>query len=110
MSIKVSFDNASSCFNETRFTNTETFLEYVKNPIENFFEKEILTKDVIKSEEIILGLRLLKGVKEELFCTKEWKRSLEELIKKGLLINKDGIVRLTDKGLDLSNQVFVEFI
>jgi len=102
--------SASSCFNEVRFTNTENFLEYINNPIENFSEKEVLTDDIIKSERIILGLRMLNGVKEELFEKVEWKNSLEELIKKGLLINIDGIVKLTDLGLDLANRVFVEFI
>jgi len=102
--------SASSCFNEVRFSNTNSFEEYVKNPMENFFEEEILTEDVIKSERVILGLRMLKGVSEECFCKEEWRNALEELINKGLLINIGGMIKLTDKGLDLANQVFVEFI
>jgi len=101
--------SASSCFNETRTTNTGNFLEYIKNPIENFSEKEVLSEDVIKSEKIILGLRLLRGIKEDTFIGEE-KKKLEKLISKGLLIRDEGNIRLTDFGLDLANQVFVEFI
>ncbi len=102
--------SAASCFNEVRFTNTYNFLEYINNPIDNFSESEILTEDVIESERIILGLRLLEGVNEGNFNKKEWKQSLKKLIEKGLLTNSDGKIILTDKGLDLANQVFVEFI
>ena len=34
---------------------------------ENFSEKEVLTDDIISSEKVVLGLRLLKGVEEEYF-------------------------------------------
>ena len=102
--------SAASCFNEVRFTNTEDFESYIGNPINNFSENEMLTKDVIDSEKIILGLRMLKGVDEDLFFKDEWKESLQKLINKGLLKREGENISLTDKGLDLANQVFVEFI
>ena len=102
--------SAASCFSGIRFTNTENFESYIANPIDNFSEKEILSKDIIDSEKIILGLRMLKGINEDLFFKKEWKKSLENLINKGLLKRDGKNISLTDKGLDLANQVFVEFI
>ena len=53
---------------------------------------------------------MLKGIKEDIFEKNEWKQSLSKLIEKELLVNIDGTVKLTDKGLDLANQVFVEFV
>ena len=53
---------------------------------------------------------MLKGVDEDLFFKSEWKKALMELINKGLLERKDKKISLTDRGLDLANQVFVEFI
>jgi len=103
--------SASSCFKEVRFTNTDNFSKYIENPIENFSEKEVLTKDIIESERVVLGLRMLRGLEiEEFYKKDEWTKALEELIENGLLTNMGGMIRLTDKGLDLANQVFVEFI
>ena len=102
--------SASSCFNDTRFTNIQDFMPYIENPIGNFSENEILSKDIIESEKIILGLRMLKGINEDLFSKDEWKKSLQKLIDKGLLKKEEKNISLTDRGLDLANQVFVEFI
>jgi len=102
--------SASSCFLEKRFTNTDKIEEYIKNPINNFIEEEVLTKEVIESERVILGLRLLKGIDEALIVKKEWKESVDKLKKEELIIKENKKLKLTDKGLDLANQVFVEFI
>ena len=102
--------SASSCFMEKRFTNADKIEEYIESPINNFIEEEVLTKEVIESERVILGLRLLKGIDEELIIKKEWKESVDKLIEGGLLIRENKKLKLTDKGLDLANQVFVEFV
>jgi len=102
--------SASSCFMEKRFTNIGNIEEYIASPINNFIEEEDLTKEVIESERVILGLRLLKGIDEALIIKKEWKESVDKLIKEGLIVKQDKTLKLTDKGLDLANQVFVEFI
>ena len=102
--------SASSCFSEVRFTNIDRIDEYIKNPINNFSEEEVLTKDVIASEKIILGLRLLKGIDEGLIIKDEWVEATNKLINSGLIVKEGKKLKLTDKGLDLANQVFVEFI
>lgn len=102
--------SAASCFHDVRFSNVADFDAYIKNPIENFSEREFLTEDIVDSEKIILGLRLLRGVKESLFFKDEWKEALYRLIDNGLLIKRNGFIMLTDRGLDLANRVFIEFI
>ena len=101
---------ASSCFNEVRFKNTDDFNKYVGDFEKNIEDREVLSQEVINSERIILGLRMLRGISREYLVYDRWKKSAEKLIKLGLLKESNGMIRLTDKGLDLANQVFVEFI
>ncbi len=79
--------------------------------------EDFLTEEIILKESCFLGLRLLKGInlagwkeqfgKDFLFMYKEQVAKLTGL---GLLEVTGGFVRLTDKGLFLSNEVFVEFV
>jgi len=104
---------AASCFEERRFSNEESLEKYIEKAqkMESLLVyEEKLTKEVIHSEEIILGLRMQEGVKKELFREGKEQEALEKLMKYGLLEERDGMVKLTDRGLDLANQVFVEFI
>ena len=101
---------ASSCFNEVRCKNTDDFNKYVGDFEKNIEDREVLSQEVINSERIILGLRMLRGISREYLVYDRWKKSAEKLIKLGLLKESNGMLRLTDKGLDLANQVFVEFI
>ena len=59
----------------------------------------------------------MAGVSEEAFQTTFGKSIdsvfpgvLEKHVKDGLLVREDGRIRLTDRGIDLSNQVFVDFL
>lgn len=101
---------ASSCFEDTRFSNTSNLDEYIKDFSSFIKDKEELAKEDIDSEKVILGLRMLKGIDEEFICYDKWQKSVEKLISAGLIIKEEGKIKLTDKGLDLANQVFVEFI
>lgn len=69
------------------------------------------------SEFIILGLRLIEGLNTNEFREKfgcdisdVYGRQLAELAKRGLITNNGSNIMLTAKGLDLANQVFIEFI
>ena len=101
---------ASSCFNEVRFKNTDDFDKYINDFKKNIEDSEVLSEEVINSEKIILGLRMLKGISKEYLVYDRWRASAKKLINLGLLEEKGEILRLTDRGLDLANQVFVEFI
>lgn len=102
--------SAASCFNEVRFCNTENIDSYIDKPINNFYEVEELTEDEISSERIFLGLRMLKGISKDLFIRDEWKKLVDDFIDSGLLKEENGTVSLTDRGLDLANRVFMEFV
>lgn len=106
---------ASSLLNNTRFSNTRSFLDYIN--FKNEKEFEILQKEDMYSEFVFLGLRMTKGISKEKF-KKEfgidirniYKKELEKFLENGLLLEKDDFIYLSKKGIDLSNVVFSEFI
>ena len=82
-------------------------------------EQTKLTKKDQMEEFMFLGLRMMEGVSLEEF-EKQFGKSMEEIYgsklvkleKQGLLERKEasGRFALTKKGIDVSNQVFVEFL
>ena len=66
---------------------------------------------------MFLGLRKIKGINESEFKKRfgmdiddVYKEVIVDLCEKALLCRDNNIIRLTDKGLDLSNYVMSEFI
>ena len=111
---------ASSCIRDTRFKNSDSIKEYLEQPwreLSDRFETEILPLEEQMAEEMILGLRMTKGVSREAFAER-YGRTIDsvygEIIRKyckdGLLIEEDGYFRFTKRGLDLSNIVLCEFV
>lgn len=107
---------AASLVQNNRFANGDKIQEYIKNPLATP-NKQLLSKEEQIEEYIFLGLRLIQGVnKEEFFSVFGIK--IEEIygdiihknIKMDLLLDKDGYVLLTQKGLDLSNYVMAQFL
>lgn len=101
-----------------RYSNTTNFEEYLKKE-----SKEIKTIHEIqniedkKREYMLLGLRKIEGIKISKFKEKFgenpiyiFRKELEKLINQELLeIDLDNI-KLTEKGLDLANIVWEEFV
>ena len=61
-------------------------------------------------ERFFVGLRLAEGIRPE---PEEWRRFAEPIhrfIDSGLLETAGGILRLTNRGVMLSNEVFQEFL
>lgn len=112
---------AASLVENVRFANERDLEAYINNPCDVMVDKEILSTEDRMSETMFLGLRMVSGVSEKAWM-EEYNRSLcdvyEEVIQKhmkdGLLewISVDGerFVRLTDKGLDVSNYVMADFL
>ena len=114
---------AHSLINYTRFHNVYDLDAYISargfSPRQN---PEVLGEKDRMAEFLILGLRLLNGINFKDFSDKfeknifhEYGSPIEELVKLGLLEICDNeanqsSIRLTIKGLDLSNQVFERFI
>lgn len=95
---------AASYMGNCRYTNTCDISSYING--ERYSEKEFIDKEEQLKEKFMLGLRMSRGVK----YNGEFKEKIEKLIAQGLIENKDGYVRLTEKGFDLGNLVFMEFV
>ena len=111
---------ASSLIEETRFHNTDEMEEYLRdanNPILLRREQEKLDRQEQMEEFVFLGLRKIRGIQEEkfaeMFGEDIWDcygKNLERVIKEGLLEREEGVLRLTRKGIDVSNYVFYEML
>lgn len=69
------------------------------------------------SEFMFMGLRMIKGIEKKRFFKRFkkdiydiYKSEIDNLIKKGLIIDDGEFIKLTDKGIDISNQVFADFL
>lgn len=111
---------AHSNFMNKRYSNKELMSEYIKG-IENFKipiqNEEYIKKDEEISEYCIFGIRLIRGINKGDFLERFkidiydiYKDEINKHIKNGLLIDKDGHIFLSDKGLDLANLVEVDFL
>lgn len=115
---------ASSYVDSTRYTNEPRIEEYIRK-IENNEDirniEEVQDEKAKISEKIILGLRLTRGIClsdfseiERDYLENGENKKIDTLIKKGLLekyVDNDKIwLKLTEKGMDLANLVWEEFI
>ena len=113
---------AHSYIDGKRFCNTINLSEYIKNIEEKQYDKnieilEMQGKENKEKEYMLLGLRKIEGVSIQKFKNKfsknpiyAFRKQLEKLINQGLLeIDLDNI-KLTNKGLDLANIVWKEFV
>lgn len=106
---------ASSLIDEKRIVNTNNFNDYIN--FKNNRQIEILQKKHMYSEFIFLGLRMTEGIKKSDFykqfnvnITDVYKKQIDKFLKNGLLIEDGDILKLSKKGIDVSNVVFAEFI
>ena len=106
----------------TRYSNTEDIKEYIKNVQKGEFEKnriihEIQKEDDSKKEFMLLGLRKIDGIKISEFKNKFgdnpiylYRNELKKLSDEKLIIIQDDNIRLSNKGIDLANFVWEEFV
>lgn len=113
---------AHSYKNYIRYSNIENLEQYMKN-IENdnisenivIHEKQSL-KDA-KKEYMLLGLRKINGIQVSEFKQKYvenpiyiFHKELDKLTNEKLILIDDDNIRLTNKGIDLANIVWGEFV
>lgn len=106
---------ASSFLNDTRFKNTEDFKAYLNgSPYEEV--EEIKGRNAY-SEFMFLGLRMTEGISLKEFeeCFKVsifdvYNEEIQKHLADGLLIQNGDRLYLSEKGIDVSNSVFVDFI
>ena len=112
--------SASGFLNKTRYNNVCDLDEYEniicsgKKPLD--WEEKLSIKDEIE-ENIFLGLRMNEGINFEDFLKKynfdfkkEYKNEISKLKKSDLIHVDDKSMALTQKGREISNSVFIEFI
>ena len=112
--------SASGYLNNQRYNNIceldryESTLSDGQIPVES--KEEIDRKNEIE-ERIFLGLRMNEGIKFKDFQVKynmdfrkEYEKQIEKLEKIGLIITDEEGIRLSQRGREISNSVFIEFI
>ena len=113
---------AHSYFNNIRYSNIDNLRQYIENwkneqSVYNIVFHEHQNKDDMMKEFMMLGLRKIDGVKISEFKEKfvdnpifVFRNQLNKLVKDGLIEVLDNNIRLSDKGLDLANEVWMEFV
>ena len=106
----------------TRYSNTEQLGEYIRNVQRENLERnriihEIQKEDDAKKEYMLLGLRQIEGVKISRFKEKFgdnpiylFRNELKKLVEEELINVDEDNIRLTNKGIDLANLVWAEFV
>ena len=105
---------AHSYIDNIRYSNPDNFYDYMK--VEKIIH-EVQTDYSKMQEYVILGLRKIEGINIEEFTNRftrnifdVFKNELDKLIGMQLIINENGYIKLSDKGIDLANIVWSEFV
>ena len=107
--------NAHSYIDGIRYSNKESIEEYIKNFDKTVHEKQNI--EDMQKEYMLLGLRKIEGISVQEFKNKFgdnpiflFRNELSKLVEEDLIEVDGDIIKLTNKGLDLANQVWQEFI
>ena len=118
---------AYSYLNGVRYGNTGNIEKYIN--VQDFFNRseleesdirivdEVQTLEDKRKEYMLLGLRKIEGVSIQKFKEKFvenpiflFRKELEKLVNEELIVIDGDCIRLTNKGLDLANIVWEEFV
>ena len=106
-----------SYIDKKRYSNTIDFEEYFENLDTSKITHEIQDKDSEMKEFMLLGLRKIDGVKISDFKNKyvenpiyKYRNELNKLVSEELIEIEEDNIKLTNKGIDLANLVWEEFI
>ena len=106
---------AHSYVNGIRYSNTTDIDEYIKGNDKIIHEEQ--TKQDIQKEYMLLGLRKTEGVSIQKFKNKFgenpiflFRIQLNKLVEENLITIDGDCIKLTNKGLDLANIVWEEFV
>ena len=114
--------SAHSYLDDIRFANTNNLKEYIDNYNNKNFEKnkiiqETQNKYSKEQEYMLLGLRKIDGISISNFKNKFgenpiiiFKEQLKELVESSLITIDLDNIKLTNKGLDLANIVWEQFV
>ncbi|MBI4854023.1 MAG: radical SAM family heme chaperone HemW [Acidobacteria bacterium] len=112
--------SAHSYYNQVRYSNvksTHTYIEKIENFGQAIEEKVFLDDSEQVREAIMLRLRLIEGINLEEFkatynfdILATYKEAFSELLENNLIEVTNGYLRLTQRGILFSNEVFVLFV
>lgn len=114
--------SAHSYTNGVRFSNVDTIEEYIKNfeiekEEDNLIFHEKQNKVSMMKEYMMLGLRKIEGIQIQAFKNKFgenpiflYRKELEKLVNNELIEIDGDYIKLTNKGIDLANLVWEEFV
>lgn len=98
---------AASLLENVRYANQTDLTEYLKG---NFAGTEApLTEQAVREEYFFLGLRKMEGVEPGRY-REHYEERIQRLQAQQLLEEKDGRIRLTERGTDVSNYVMAQFL
>ena len=109
---------SASLYENKRWNNTELMSQYLLGNIqEKQCQIQQLTIEEQMEEFMFLGLRLMSGISIEDFkqcfhksIEEVYGRQIAKLRKDGLLEMEGDFLRLTEKGIDLSNYALADFL
>ena len=113
---------AHSYINRIRYSNTDNLEKYIKNCEEGRFNENKIIQEkqnhfTQEQEYMLLGLRKIEGVSIQNFKNKfgenpifVFRNELNKLVEEKLLKVTEDNIMLTNKGLDLANLVWEEFV
>ena len=111
---------AHSYMKKTRYSNTENIEKYINQEMQSeqlHIVHEVQKEEEQKKEYMLLGLRKIDGVQISSFKNKfgcnpimEFKNELNKLTQEGLIKIDLDQIKLTEKGIDLANIVWEEFV
>lgn len=107
---------AASLMDDIRYSNVRDVKKYIENPC-GYDGIEKLSLNDRMAEYMFLGMRMMSGVSMSMFrqlfgtdMMNVYREPIDKHIKEGLLYMGNDRLRLTKKGIDLSNYVFCDFL
>ena len=109
--------SAASLVGDHRFTNTPDVDAYIKDPGSEHAEDRRISRKEAMEEFMFLGLRKTAGVSEEAFeedfgvsMSSVYDGVIKRYAEEGLMKRSEGLVCLTERGLEVSNLILSDFL
>ena len=100
---------AASLLNGWRLQNRTELQPYLRRQF-GYQSREQLTEADTLAETMFLGLRTMKGVELTEQMRRVYAKVLEKYVGQGFLEEREGWLRLTERGIDVSNRILAEFL
>lgn len=100
---------AASLLNGWRLQNRTELQPYLQRQF-GYESREQLTEADTLAETMFLGLRTMKGVELTEQMRRVYAKVLEKYVGQGFLEEREGWLRLTERGIDVSNRILAEFL